>query len=253
MTGYAPRLGGKPYGSSSHGGGVRGELGPVRSAMFEGRFGRIFRTLAPAEFDPAALQTLAAQGNMSSEPEAQDGKPAAAPEDPEDPLPRPRGERRHRRGLHLPRPVHRPRHHLRSGQQPRSPERSRRPGGLPHAPARPRLGLRPRPRRPAVPVHLRRPALRAGRGSWSRGTPSGPRTFRASSGARTPMRPSVRGRRDLVPARAHRRQAQRRERDRLPAARRHAAVPQPAGRQPPGAGASSRCRSWFAGTTSTWC
>ncbi len=28
MNGYAPRLGGKPYGSSSHGGGVRGEHGP---------------------------------------------------------------------------------------------------------------------------------------------------------------------------------------------------------------------------------
>jgi hypothetical protein len=82
MTRYQPPLGGKPLGSSTHGGGVRGERGPARSAMFEGRFGRIFRTLEPAQFDPASLQTLAAQGNMSSEPEAQDGKPAAAPEDP---------------------------------------------------------------------------------------------------------------------------------------------------------------------------
>jgi hypothetical protein len=77
-----PPLGWKPRSSSSHGGGVRGERGPARSASFEGRFGRIFRTLPPAEFPAEDLEALAAQGNMSSEPEAEDGLPAAAPEDP---------------------------------------------------------------------------------------------------------------------------------------------------------------------------
>jgi hypothetical protein len=76
-----------PYGhkpsspTSAHGGGVRGEGGP-RSAQFEGRFGRIFRTLPPAEFSPEDLRVLAAEGHMSSPPEVEDNLPAAAPEDP---------------------------------------------------------------------------------------------------------------------------------------------------------------------------
>lgn len=85
-------MSGAPYGSglghrsrpaSPHGGGVRGEGGPARSALFEGRFGRVFRSLPPAEFAPEDLRALAAEGAMSAEPElSDDKKPAAAPEDP---------------------------------------------------------------------------------------------------------------------------------------------------------------------------
>jgi hypothetical protein len=80
---YGTGLGHKSRPFSPHGGGVRGEGGPARSAQFEGRFGRLFRTLPPAEFAPEDLQALAAQGAMSAEPELSDGGlPAAAPEDP---------------------------------------------------------------------------------------------------------------------------------------------------------------------------
>ena len=54
--------------------------------------------------------------------------------------------------LHLPGAVHRPRHHFRPGLEPAAPERPGRAAQLPHPALRPRLGLRPRPRRPAVPV-----------------------------------------------------------------------------------------------------
>jgi hypothetical protein len=82
MTGSGPPLGHKPSSSSAHGGGVRGDGTLARSAQFEGRFGRIFRALRPAEFAPADLHALAAEGNMSSAPEAEGDLPAAAPEDP---------------------------------------------------------------------------------------------------------------------------------------------------------------------------
>ena len=83
MTPQGPPLSPKPAMSSAHGGGVRGESTPAHSVQFQGRFGRIFRALRPAEFPPDDLKVLAAQGNMSSEPEAENDLPAAAPEDPD--------------------------------------------------------------------------------------------------------------------------------------------------------------------------
>src|SRR5262245_58157040 len=50
----------------SHG-NVRGLDGVGRSPQFEGRFGRMFRTLPPAQFDEADLRSLAAA--MVAEPE----------------------------------------------------------------------------------------------------------------------------------------------------------------------------------------
>ena len=60
-------------------------------------------------------------------------------------------------GLHLPRPVHRPRHHLRPGLEAAAVQRPRRAGRLPHPALRPRLALRPRPRREPVPVRVAEP------------------------------------------------------------------------------------------------
>src|SRR5882757_6549821 len=68
---------------SGHGGGVRGDSLDRRSSSFEGRFGRIFRSLPPATWDKQVLLDLGAA--MTSEPET-DPKdsniPAAAFEDP---------------------------------------------------------------------------------------------------------------------------------------------------------------------------
>jgi hypothetical protein len=68
--------------AAEHGGGVRGAVLPRRSPQFEGRFGRLFRALPPAEWSIEALQTLAGVGNLSAAPEtSEDGKrPIAAPE-----------------------------------------------------------------------------------------------------------------------------------------------------------------------------
>src|SRR5664280_891246 len=55
-----------------------------------------------------------------------------------------RRERQHPRRLHLPRPVRRPRHHLRPHLQPAAAERSGRPARLPYAAVRSGLALRPR-------------------------------------------------------------------------------------------------------------
>jgi hypothetical protein len=68
--------------AAEHGGGVRGAVLPRRSPQFEGRFGRLFRALPPAEWSTKALETLAAVGNLSAAPEtSEDGKrPIAAPE-----------------------------------------------------------------------------------------------------------------------------------------------------------------------------
>jgi hypothetical protein len=83
MNAQSAALGAKPAMTKAHGGGVRGAVLSRRSPQFEGRFGRMFRALPPAEFDIADLQALAAEGAMSSEPEqTDDGRPAAAPEDP---------------------------------------------------------------------------------------------------------------------------------------------------------------------------
>jgi len=59
-------------------GAVRGADAPKRSSQFEGRFGRMFRSLPPAEFDPSDLDDLAAEDVMLSEPETvQIGTPPA--------------------------------------------------------------------------------------------------------------------------------------------------------------------------------
>lgn len=48
---------------------IRGAESPKRSSQFEGRFGRMFRSLPPAEFQEAALLKLAADDVMLSRPE----------------------------------------------------------------------------------------------------------------------------------------------------------------------------------------
>jgi hypothetical protein len=55
--------------TSAHGGGVRGSDSAGGSPLFEGRFGRMFRTLPAAEFDSDDLAKLAASGAMISDPE----------------------------------------------------------------------------------------------------------------------------------------------------------------------------------------
>jgi len=64
--------------SASHG-GVRGGDFDRRSSQFEGRFGRIFRSLPAATWSEAALSELAGDGQkenrMSAEPEQDDSKP----------------------------------------------------------------------------------------------------------------------------------------------------------------------------------
>ena len=59
-------------------------------------------------------------------------------------------------GLHVPRPVRRPRHHVRSDVAPAARQRPARARELPHAAPGPRLALRLGPRRPAVPLRLGR-------------------------------------------------------------------------------------------------
>src|SRR5262245_57552763 len=75
-------IGGKRPGSPSHGGGVRGDQLGTRSTLFEGRFGRMFRSLPPAQWSRDALFAL---GNaMTADPETDEKDPtlpAAAPED----------------------------------------------------------------------------------------------------------------------------------------------------------------------------
>ncbi len=82
MSTQSIMLGRKPADSGAHGGGLRGAILPRRSAQFEGRFGRMFRTLPPAEFALSDLENLAAEGAMSAEPEQENGKPVAEPENP---------------------------------------------------------------------------------------------------------------------------------------------------------------------------
>jgi hypothetical protein len=69
---------------AKHGGGVRGEDLFTRSSLFEGRFGRMFRSLPSAEWKDAALMELGKK--MTSDPERDDTNPnlpSAAKEDPE--------------------------------------------------------------------------------------------------------------------------------------------------------------------------
>ena len=67
-----PNNSGRPTNSAyrPHG-GVRGAEFPPRSSLFEGRFGRMFRTLPAARFSVGALQALAKIGNMTAEHEDQ--------------------------------------------------------------------------------------------------------------------------------------------------------------------------------------
>jgi Animal haem peroxidase len=68
---------------AAHGGGVRGDQYVARSSLFEGRFGRMFRSLPPAVWPVEALMTLGATGNMTAEPETGEKDPrlpAASPE-----------------------------------------------------------------------------------------------------------------------------------------------------------------------------
>jgi hypothetical protein len=63
-------------------GGVRGANSPKQSSQFDGRFGRMFRSLPAAEFADEDLVKLAAKDAMLSSPEmTPEGKPTAAPED----------------------------------------------------------------------------------------------------------------------------------------------------------------------------
>jgi Animal haem peroxidase len=74
---------GKAPGRSPHGGGVRGADLSRRSSQFEGRFGRMFRTLPAAQWKTTAL--LALGEAMTSKPELDPDdplRPGAALEDP---------------------------------------------------------------------------------------------------------------------------------------------------------------------------
>jgi len=64
---------------SQHGGGVRGDSLDRRSSSFEGRFGRIFRSLPPAEWPKEALRKLGKA--MTAEPEHVGKLPSASRED----------------------------------------------------------------------------------------------------------------------------------------------------------------------------
>ena len=64
--------------AGAHGGGVRGDQVNRGSRVFEGRFGRMFRTLPAAEFTSEDLETLAVA--MSADPERDGNTPIAAEE-----------------------------------------------------------------------------------------------------------------------------------------------------------------------------
>jgi len=69
--------------TGGHGGGVRGDNSAPRSALFEGRFGRIFRSLPAGDWPREALLKLGQA--MTSDPEHDDkapNVPTAAFEDP---------------------------------------------------------------------------------------------------------------------------------------------------------------------------
>ena len=140
--------------SSSHG-GIRGADFNRQSSQFEGRFGRIFRSLPPAVWPESALIKLAGDGLqdncMSAPPErdetnpklptapSEDGQSSRLHYDEENSGRRQRahcgrradGHTRRRQGrtrpgrehvrsggLHLSRPIRRSRYYFRSGQQP---------------------------------------------------------------------------------------------------------------------------------------
>jgi hypothetical protein len=77
----APLINSKKRRPAAHGGGVRGDNSTMRSTLFEGRFGRMFRSLPPAAWPKSALMKLGLA--MTAEPERgeKDPKlPAAAKE-----------------------------------------------------------------------------------------------------------------------------------------------------------------------------
>jgi hypothetical protein len=82
MNSQSAALGPKPPLVAAHGGGVRGAILPRRSPQFEGRFGRLFRALPPADFSVEDLKLLAAVDAMTAEAENENNLPAAAREDP---------------------------------------------------------------------------------------------------------------------------------------------------------------------------
>ena len=76
-------IGGKRPNSASHGGGIRGDQLGTRSSLYEGRFGRMFRSLPPAQWSREALFNLGQA--MTADPETAENDPtlpAAALEDP---------------------------------------------------------------------------------------------------------------------------------------------------------------------------
>jgi len=76
-------IGGKRPNSASHGGGIRGDQLGTRSSLYEGRFGRMFRSLPPAQWSREALFNLGRA--MTADPETAENDPtlpAAALEDP---------------------------------------------------------------------------------------------------------------------------------------------------------------------------
>src|SRR6266436_7467005 len=76
-----PTISSKKLQPAAHGGGVRGDDAVARSASFEGRFGRLFRSLPPGEWPKEALMALGLA--MTADPEVDDKNknlPAASPE-----------------------------------------------------------------------------------------------------------------------------------------------------------------------------
>ena len=76
-----PTISSKKLQPAAHGGGVRGDDAVARSASFEGRFGRLFRSLPPGEWPKEALMALGLA--MTADPEVDDkdkNLPAASPE-----------------------------------------------------------------------------------------------------------------------------------------------------------------------------
>ena len=76
-----PVINTKKHQPAAHGGGVRGDNSAARSALFEGRFGRLFRSLPAAEWPKDALLELGRK--MTSDPEVDERDPrlpSASPE-----------------------------------------------------------------------------------------------------------------------------------------------------------------------------
>ena len=66
--------------AAKHGGGIRGADNQLRSASFEGRFGRLFRELAPAVHSAAVLEKLG-KAMVAQAEQTDDNRPMAAPEE----------------------------------------------------------------------------------------------------------------------------------------------------------------------------